>query len=454
MPLDELFTVMSWAMMTCKSDNYRYCESSEDISFFSTCNVRIMNYNMRFFISVFVIVIQIISVLLLRTAFGVGVIDYQEQWRHVWFNEKVMGCMVQPSSHTWRSAYSIGNPGDLVKTVSLSSNSFSNINASIASSSSSIKVKSLHTHGKSVDSVTKIPSVSKPHRMITTPILQYDIRVGVPIIPRPTYDYRNVILPPSISKKEYGENNSNLPKVFYQSEYSALLFVAVANNNVQHIKALLEKNADINAVDAGTGDTPLIYAIKKDKIVAFRYLLLKGADINHKTTHKQTVLHIAALQNKYDFLKIMLTESTVDPSIRDNDNNTAIQYLDVVALNDKSIIIPLIKKYRNLNDALIDFAEVDSVFGVEYALIHGADVNTRAAHYPFDTPLLIAVKRNNFPVVSLLLSSNAEIDVRNAYNETPLDISREKGNDSVATVYNLLRTVMFQRELRLLQGSH
>lgn len=269
---------------------------------------------------------------------------------------------------------------------------------------------------------------------------------SVEIIKRPVYDYRNVILSPNISKKYYGEENMHLPKSFYQSEYSNLLFAAVADDNIQYIKALLSKDADINARIAETGDTPLMYALKKNKMNAFRYLILRGADVNRLMSDGKTILHVAVADHLYDYAVVLLTESNIDPSIVDDDESTAFEHVnDTAILNDSSIIVPLVKKYRSLDQALADVASMGSLLGVEYAITRGADVNVGSAQYPFDTPLISASKRCDRDMVNALLVNGADPTLRNAYDESPISIAQSCGDDGV---YDLVRTVLLRQDIQ------
>ncbi|MDJ1406868.1 MAG: ankyrin repeat domain-containing protein [Candidatus Midichloria sp.] len=56
-----------------------------------------------------------------------------------------------------------------------------------------------------------------------------------------------------------------MPKAFFHSEYSRLLFAAVNKNDIGAIRALLKKGADINTVSPNYGYTPLIQAVLKKK---------------------------------------------------------------------------------------------------------------------------------------------------------------------------------------------
>ena len=272
-------------------------------------------------------------------------------------------------------------------------------------------------------------------------VTQYE---DMQIVNRPVYDYRSVIQSPSISKKQYGENNEHLPKSFYKSEYSSLLFVAVKSDNIQHIKALLEKGADINVVNVNNAYTPLVYAINQNRFNAFRYLIKRGADVNRKGYEGKTPLHIAVIDNKYNFLKVILDESNVDVLIKDDNDKLALEYMDQQMLEDEFIIESIIRKYHNINQALLDFSYVNSYKGVQYLLRNGADVNTISKSFPFDTPLLNSTKRGNLPIVNLLLFYGANPDICNKYQESAISIAKNTNQE----IYEILKTISIKNSLK------
>jgi len=71
------------------------------------------------------------------------------------------------------------------------------------------------------------------------------------------------------------------------------LMVAVSNGNIDMVRYLVLKGANINVKDKLFGDTPLMVAASNGNIDMVRYLVSKGADINAKDRFGKTPLNKA-----------------------------------------------------------------------------------------------------------------------------------------------------------------
>lgn len=269
----------------------------------------------------------------------------------------------------------------------------------------------------------------------------WDKKLYNEVLDRPVYDYRTTILPSSINKKVYGEENQHLPKVFYNEEYSALLFVAVAKNNVQDIKALLHKEADINAQDSRNGYTPLIYAVKNNKINAVRYLITRGANLNKQAFDGNTALHIAMMTGNLQITEILLSANP-DINIVNNQGYIAFDYLPK-DLSYRSIV-KLLKSYRNITTGLLDLVTLGNIEVIKYALQNGANINARTHNPPNDTPLIIAIKRKDNAMANFLILNGADIYKTNGVGLSPIAVANQTNNKEML---DMLRTILIQKDL-------
>jgi uncharacterized protein len=62
------------------------------------------------------------------------------------------------------------------------------------------------------------------------------------------------------------------------------LHLAAQAGNIEAVKALLDRGADINAKDKTHGRTPLVFAASQDRVDALKLLLARGADARQTTT--------------------------------------------------------------------------------------------------------------------------------------------------------------------------
>jgi ankyrin repeat protein len=248
-------------------------------------------------------------------------------------------------------------------------------------------------------------------------------------------------LPEAISKKQYSEDNKHLPKVFYQSEYTDLLFDAVKSNDVAGIKSLLQKGANINAQDTSKGNTLMIHAIKFNSLKALRSLIMNKADIQKTNLQGQTALHIAVISNNPQAVEILLTAG-VNPTVKDKSGNRASEYMKP-SMRKTAIIMA--SNYKDKSKALVDFVGLGAYDAVKYALDNGANINTMDdVGKDGDTPLIIAIRSHDAKLVSLLLNKSAKLDVKNKRGKTPIQIAQDINSSEII---DILMTVQVKREL-------
>ncbi len=258
---------------------------------------------------------------------------------------------------------------------------------------------------------------------------------------RPVYDYRNVVLPPAINKKHYSDNNRHLPKVFYQNEYTSLLFSAIKSDDIQGINSLLQRGANINAQDTSSGYTPLMYAVKYNRMKALRYLIVKGADINRTTINGQNALHVAVSMSNAKAIEVLLSAG-INATAKDKYGRRPSDYMKS---NLTNISLIMVSNYQDMNKALIDFVGLGTFEAVQRALQNGADINCHDDNGNVgDTPLMIAIRCQDVQMVSLLLNNGASLTTKNHSGQSAVAVALSVKNQDII---NILRTVKINREL-------
>jgi len=71
------------------------------------------------------------------------------------------------------------------------------------------------------------------------------------------------------------------------------LYDAIFDNQLETIRSLIKKGADVNAVAVNTGIAPLHWAVQLNRIDAISILLEAGADIDARDRDYETPLHSA-----------------------------------------------------------------------------------------------------------------------------------------------------------------
>lgn len=166
------------------------------------------------------------------------------------------------------------------------------------------------------------------------------------------------------------------------------LHLAIAYSKVEVISNLLDRGADVNAIEV-EGITPLHVAIKREKINILRLLLKAGANVN-STDHKYTPLHLAIYSKKVNILKLLLEADGVDVEEKGKYDCTPLQLA----------------------------AESDDVGLLKLLINARADVN--AAEKSTESPLGKAVKQGKISNVKFLLDSGADVNPKGISDFTPL----------------------------------
>ncbi|WP_165913618.1 M48 family metallopeptidase [Serpentinicella alkaliphila] len=136
---------------------------------------------------------------------------------------------------------------------------------------------------------------------------------------------------------EYGADPN---KIDYYYEETALI-IALTNDYVEAIAALLEAGADPNLSDS-YGWTPLMSAVSNDNSKNIRILLEAGADPNVSNIYGYTPLMSASSKGNLEAARELLEFGAIT-DIRDDDKFTAFLYAKKSKHND---IADLIKMYE------------------------------------------------------------------------------------------------------------
>lgn len=98
---------------------------------------------------------------------------------------------------------------------------------------------------------------------------------------------------------------------------------AAIEGDLDKIKDILQKGADINAVDSH-GESAFHKAIFFEKISCADYLLRQGIDVNHANVNKKTALHIAVEYGRFESVKYLLANGA-DWTLRDEMGRNAFE---------------------------------------------------------------------------------------------------------------------------------
>lgn len=180
------------------------------------------------------------------------------------------------------------------------------------------------------------------------------------------------------------------------SENVSLLHWAAINNQTGIVDYFLSKGADINAIGGDLKSTPLQWATRQGHLAMVVQLLKRGSDFSIQDGEGCNALHLAA-QFGHTAIVAYLVAKGMDIDQPDSNGMTALMW----------------SAYR-----------VSKVDPTRLLLTLGS--SHKAADYKHkNTALHWAVYARNLTAITLLLDANADVQILNANDESPLDMARK-----------------------------
>lgn len=200
-----------------------------------------------------------------------------------------------------------------------------------------------------------------------------------------------------------------------QSGGTALMAAASRDSNADLVRALLARGADARAVSSD-GDTALLMAAKAADVETMKLLIARGADVNlaHKVLGL-TPLGNAVSANNLDAVRLLLASGAdvrrpgMNDSVRVRHGRLALQN-----------IWPLLLA-----------APYGSPEMVETLLKAGADVNARDERGMSALMLAVASETQDVKVVDRLIAAGSDVNVASGAGETALDWANKFGSGAV-----------------------
>ena len=220
------------------------------------------------------------------------------------------------------------------------------------------------------------------------------------------------------------------------------LFSAVKNNDIETALSALENGANINARDR-KGKTPLHWAVYMEYLAMAEFLLKKGADPDAINRRRRTPLHWAVLKADERFTRLLL-EYNANPNIQDKRNRTPLHWLTFKPNNSlKRVSLSQqlnVSTPEHISDPPPIYWDKSDLVKIKLLLEHQANPNLKDSDQS-RTPLHIAVLSERLEAVELLIKANANVNIQDYAEDTPLHFLTKKkkvGSDAVIIAQILL----------------
>ncbi|XP_042895609.1 E3 ubiquitin-protein ligase MIB2 [Parasteatoda tepidariorum] len=207
---------------------------------------------------------------------------------------------------------------------------------------------------------------------------------------------------------------------------TALHYSAFGNQPVV-MDLLLKKGSDIDAVNKARC-SPLHVAVNKQHLDCVKVLLKHHCNVNVQDSYGDSALHDAISKDNLEILELLINVPEIDFTLK---NKRGFNVLHHAALKGNNFATErLINKSRQIVDgkkddgfAALHLAALNGHFNVAETLLFQGHCEIDVRNNRKQTPLLLAVSQCHCPLVELLVSSGADINVEDEDGDTGLHLA-------------------------------
>lgn len=249
---------------------------------------------------------------------------------------------------------------------------------------------------------------------------------------RPSDSYRTAIASDLISKKIYDKANLHLPQVVYEDDYKKLLFQAILNQDLDTMRAIIERFKTTEVRDEN-GNTPLLFAVMSGKVVPAKILIGMGSAVNVTNNEGFSPVYIAT-KDKNAGLASLLIKAGGNARIKTHNSKTTL--MTAAENNDAKMVNKLISiglevnvKMDDGNTALHLAAIKNSSLAADILISNDADYDLQNSSG--FTPLMLASAYGSTETVNLLIQSGADITLEDIYGQDAYAIAKNNRHNII-----------------------
>jgi ankyrin repeat protein len=191
------------------------------------------------------------------------------------------------------------------------------------------------------------------------------------------------------------------------------LVAAAADDDIDAVKELLFKGADVDEVDRAVDATALDEAVMRGKLEMVLALIDAGADVNRRNNYGRTALMFLTDDTSPEVARALI-KAGAKVNLKDEDGETALM-MAAERFEDGAIVELLLEEKAEVNavsksgkTALMKAAEEGHTASVRALIDAGAEVNARDADG--ESALKKAIDNNQRDAAQLLISFGADED--------------------------------------------
>jgi len=216
-----------------------------------------------------------------------------------------------------------------------------------------------------------------------------------------------------------------LQNIFAQVEALEALHRAAVDGEIEQVKSLISKGADVNAKN-GDGWTPLQYAASRGHKEIVELLLAHDADVNIGGEGNMTAAEYAMQNNHMEIFQLLISKGA------------DISPLHVaISMKDEAKVKSLIEDGADINKLTPGGLKPirRAVFtgfksAVELLIANGADVNDKSN---WNWTLLHGAAENGYKdIAEFLIAKGAKVNVKDGAGRTPLWYAKKEGHTEIA----------------------